>query len=65
MKTIEKEKAIIAYKIFNFKLQCRNFQFEIGKEYFEENINICNSGFHSCLNPFDILEYYDIIDTRF
>ena len=60
-----KEK-IIAYKGFNKDLTCRGFQYEVGKEYTEEKVSICNSGFHACENPFDVLDFYgDALDNRF
>ena len=37
------------YKGFNKDLTCRDFQYEIGKEYKHEgNIKLCNKGFHFC-----------------
>ena len=66
METITKENAITAYKAFDNKLRCKEFQFEVGKEYTHAgDIRICEVGFHSCLNPFDCLSYYDLVDTRF
>lgn len=60
-----KEK-IIAYKGFNKDLTCRGFQYEVGKEYTEEKVSICNSGFHACENPFDVLDFYeDALNNRF
>ena len=60
-----KEK-IIAYKGFNKDLTCRGFQYEVGKEYIEEKVSICNSGFHACENPFDVLDFYgDSLNNRF
>nr|DAG23155.1 MAG TPA: hypothetical protein [Caudoviricetes sp.] len=60
-----KEK-IIAYKGFNKDLTCRGFQYEVGKEYVEEKVSICNSGFHACENPFDVLDFYgDVLNNRF
>nr|DAF77409.1 MAG TPA: hypothetical protein [Caudoviricetes sp.] len=60
-----KEK-IIAYKGFNKDLTCRGFQYEVGKEYIEEKVSICNSGFHACENPFDVLDFYgDALNDRF
>jgi len=57
------------YKGFNDKLQCtpngKVFQFEVGKEYEEENAELCNSGFHFCENPFDIFGYYSPSDSRY
>ena len=62
---MDKEK-VIAYKGFNKDLTCRGFQYEVGKEYEEKRISICNRGFHACQNPFDVLDFYgDIINNRF
>ena len=59
MKEMEENK-IIAYKGFNENLCCRGFQYEIGKEYVHEGkIECCESGFHACINPFDVLDYYE------
>ena len=53
------ENKIIAYKGFDKNLCCRGFQYEIGKEYVHEGkIECCESGFHACTNPFDVLDYY-------
>ena len=60
-----KEK-VIAYKGFNKDLTCRGFQYEIGKEYEEKEVLLCESGFHACENPFDVLDFYgDIPNNRF
>lgn len=55
---METEK-IKAYKGFNTDLTCRDFQYEVGKEY-EQNgeIEACNNGFHACENPMDVFEHY-------
>ena len=53
---------IKAYKGFNKDLKCRGFQYEIGKEYEEEKASLCNSGFHACEHPLDVLGYYPPID---
>ena len=53
------ENKIIAYKGFDENLCCKGFQYEIGKEYVHEGeIECCESGFHACTNPFDVLDYY-------
>ena len=60
------EEKVIAYKGFNKYLTCKGFQYEIGKEYEEEEVSVCKSGFHACENPFDVLDYYgDILNNRF
>ena len=51
------------YKGFDKDLKCRGFQFEVGKEYSESgDIKCCQNGFHCCANPFDVLDFYSIID---
>ena len=47
-----------AYKGFNRDMTCRNFQFEAGKTYEEENAKLCDSGFHACVDPLDCFNYY-------
>ena len=60
------EEKVIAYKGFNKDLTCRGFQYEVGKEYVEEKVSICNSGFHACENPFNVLDFYgDALNNRF
>lgn len=60
------EKKVIAYKGFDEDLTCRGFKYEIGKEYEEEEVLVCKSGFHACENPFDVLNFYgDVLNNRF
>ena len=43
-------------------MTCKGFQYEIGKEYtLKGKLEICESGFHFCENPFNCLEYYSNI----
>ena len=52
-----------AYKGFNKDMTCRGFQFEEGKEYHEDNAELCKSGFHACENPLDCFKYYSPADS--
>jgi hypothetical protein len=57
---------IVAVKAFDKDLRCKGFQFEVGKTYEQAGeIVACENGFHSCENPFDVLNYYDLTDSRF
>ena len=47
-----------AYKGFDKDLKCRDFQYEIGKEYEEKEAKVCEKGFHACTNPLNVLQYY-------
>lgn len=47
------------YKGFNKNLQCRGFQYEVGKEYETDQAVICERGFHACEMPLDVLKYYE------
>ena len=60
----KKQKVIKAYKGFNDKLQCRGFQYEIGKEYKTNGkISCCENGFHACQSPLEVLDYYFLLDN--
>ena len=52
------EKKIKGYKGFNPDLTCRDFQYEVGKEYQTDKAKTCETGFHFCENPFDVWGYY-------
>ena len=55
---MEKNKTVTAYKGFDNNLQCRGFQYEVGGEYTTDRAVACETGFHCCENPLDVLGYY-------
>ena len=62
----EENKEIIAYKGFDKNWKCRGYQYEIGKTYEHEGkVEACESGFHSCEYPLDILSYYAPSESKF
>ena len=59
-------KAITSYKGFYKNMQCRGFQYEVGKEYeMDGEIKCCNRGFHACKSPLEVWDYYDILNSRY
>ena len=57
---------MIGYKAFDKNLQCRGFQYEIGKEYeIDGEIKVCERGFHACENPLEVFDHYDMLNSRF
>lgn len=60
------EKKIIAYKGFDKNLKCRDFQYEVGKEYeMDGGIKCCERGFHACESPLEVFDHYDMLNSRF
>ena len=60
------EKIITSYKAFDKNMQCRNFQYEVGKEYeMDGEIKCCNRGFHACKSPMEVWGYYDMLSSRY
>ena len=53
------------YKGTDKELKCRDFQFEIGKDYEENEAILCEKGFHFCENPMDVLGYYSPDNSRY
>ena len=60
------EKKIKGYKGFGKDLKCRDYQYEVGKDYeHDREVSCCKSGFHFCENPMDVLVYYNPADSRY
>lgn len=60
------EKVITSYKGFDKNMQCRGFQYEVGKEYeMDGEVKCCNQGFHACKSPLEVWDYYDMLDSRY
>ena len=60
------DKVITSYKGFDKNMQCRGFQYEVGKEYeMDGEIKCCNRGFHACKSPMEVWDYYDILNSRY
>ena len=58
--------AIKSYKGFDKNLKCRDFQYEIGKEYeMDGEIKVCSRGFHACESPLEVFDHYSMIGSRF
>ena len=54
------EKIVKGYKAFNDDWTCRDFQYEVGKEYtMPESPKCCERGFHFCLKAVDCFSYYN------
>ena len=47
-----KENVIKSYKGFDKDFKCKDFKYEVGKEYeIEGEIKCCKRGFHACESP--------------
>ena len=65
-KAISKENAIVAYKAFGNNFSCRDFQYEVGKEYhINGDVKMCENGFHACKDLMDVFDFYSMSNSRF
>ena len=52
------------YKAYNPGLVCRGYQYKEGETYKKNGHGICCHGVtHYCTNPFDVLDYYPLVNT--
>lgn len=56
---------MLVYKGTDKDMKCRGFQFDLGKEYVEEEAKLCSKGFHGCEYPLDVFSYYSPANSRF
>ena len=52
------------YKAFEKGLICRGKQYAENTVFEEETAEICQSGMHFCENPFDVLDFYPLVDDK-
>ena len=51
------------YKGFAPGMICRGKQYAENTVFEEDKAVICESGMHFCENPFDVLDYYDLVNS--
>ena len=57
--------SVKGYKAFNKGMICRGKQYEENTTYEESGNEICEAGvMHFCENPFDVLNYYSLVDEN-
>ena len=60
------ENVIKSYKGFDENMQCRGYQYEVGKDYeIDGDIKCCSRGFHACKSPMEVWDHYDMLNSRF
>lgn len=52
------------YKAFDKGLICKDKQYKENEVFEEEKAVPCHRGMHFCKNPFDVLNYYDLVDDN-
>ena len=53
------------YKGTDKNMKCRGYQYELGKTEETDSAVLCNSGFHACESPLDVLRYYPPNNSRY
>lgn len=57
--------SVKGYKAFNKGMICRGKQYEENTTYEESGNKICEAGvMHFCESPFDVLNYYQLVDEN-
>ena len=56
---------IKSFKGFDKDLKCRDFQYEVGKEYETGKAIACECGFYACEYPLDIFSHYPPATSRY
>ena len=51
------------YKGYKKGLVCMDKQYQENTVFEEDEAKICNSGMHFCVNPFDVLDHYDLVNS--
>ena len=53
----------IGYKGFEKGLVCKGKQYAENTIFEEPEADVCKKGMHYCKNPFDVLDYYDLVNS--
>ena len=56
------EKNLKGYKGFEKGLICRGKQYAENMVFEEEDAVVCRKGMHFCVNPFDVLDHYNLVN---
>ena len=52
------------YKAFEKGLICKGKQYAENTVFEEDEATVCKKGIHFCKNPFDVLDYYPLVDDK-
>ncbi len=52
------------YKAFEKGLICKGKQYAENTVFEEDEAVVCEKGMHFCKNPFDVLDYYPLVDSK-